>query len=75
MIDIHFNVSFLYEDHGICFLQTYVEKMAISAKFKGLWLENCAICCLANYCIGPPLGSICDQKQIVYYVSKKVMIS
>jgi hypothetical protein len=31
LIDIHFNVSLLYEDHGINPLQTYIKKMNISA--------------------------------------------
>jgi len=30
-INIHFNVSLLYEDHGINSLQTYIQKMNISA--------------------------------------------
>jgi hypothetical protein len=48
-IDIHFNVFLLYEDHGIKSLQTYIQKMSISAFFEGLWGDNCAILCLANY--------------------------
>jgi len=35
-INIHFDVSLLYEDHGINSLQTCVDKMAISAKCGGL---------------------------------------
>jgi hypothetical protein len=35
IINIHFDVSLLYEDHGINSLQTYVDKMAISAKCGG----------------------------------------
>ncbi len=49
MIDIHFNVSLLYEDHGINSLQTYIQKMSISANSRGLWGDNRAILCLANY--------------------------
>jgi hypothetical protein len=45
IINIHFDVSLIYEDHGIHSLQTYVDKMAISAKYGGLW----AIFCLENY--------------------------
>ncbi len=29
LIDIHFNVFLLYEDHDINFLQTYIQKMNI----------------------------------------------
>jgi hypothetical protein len=43
LIDIHFNVLLLYEDHGIKFLQTYIQKMSISANYGGLWDDNCAI--------------------------------
>jgi hypothetical protein len=49
IINIHFDVSLLYEDHGINSLQTYVDKMAISAKCGGLWDDNGAIFCLENY--------------------------
>jgi hypothetical protein len=49
IINIHFDVFLLYEDHGIHYLQTYVDKMAISAKCGGLWGDNRAIYCLANY--------------------------
>jgi hypothetical protein len=40
LIDIHFNVSLLYEDHGISFLQNYIQKMSINANFGGLWGDN-----------------------------------
>jgi hypothetical protein len=30
MIDNHFNVSSLYENHGISSLQTYIQKMSMS---------------------------------------------
>jgi hypothetical protein len=49
LIDIHFNVSLLYENYGINSLQTYIQKMNISANFRGLWDDNRAIFCLANY--------------------------
>jgi hypothetical protein len=49
LIDIHFNVSLLYEDHGINVLQTYIQKVNISANLGGLWGDNLAIVCLANY--------------------------
>ncbi len=49
LIDIHFNVYLLYEGHGINSLQTYIQKMNISANFGGLWGDNHAIFCLANY--------------------------
>jgi hypothetical protein len=49
IINIHFDVFLLHEDHGIHSLQTYVDKMAISAKYGGLWGDNHAIFCLANY--------------------------
>jgi hypothetical protein len=49
IINIHFDASVLYEDHGIHSLQTYVDKIDISAKYGGLWGDNCAIFCLANY--------------------------
>jgi hypothetical protein len=49
LIDIQFNVSLLYEDHGIISLQTYNNKMNISANSGGLWGDTCAIFCLANY--------------------------
>jgi hypothetical protein len=39
----------LYENHGINFLQTYIQKMCISANSRGLWGDNHAIFCLANY--------------------------
>jgi hypothetical protein len=35
IIIIHFDDSLLYKDHGIHSLQTYVDKMAISAKCGG----------------------------------------
>ncbi len=35
IINIHFDVSLLYEHHGMYSLQTYVDKMAISAKHGG----------------------------------------
>jgi hypothetical protein len=49
MIIIHFDDFLLYEDHGIHSLQTYVDKMAISAKCGGLWDDSHAIMFLANY--------------------------
>jgi len=49
LIDIQFNVYLLYEDHGMISLQTYNQKMNISANFGGLWGDNCAIFYLANY--------------------------
>jgi hypothetical protein len=49
LIDIHFNVFLFYEDHGINFLQTYIQKLSISANLRGLWCDNRAIFCLANY--------------------------
>jgi hypothetical protein len=49
IINIHFDVFLLHEDHGIHSLQTYVDKMAINAKYGGLWGDNPAIFCLANY--------------------------
>ncbi len=49
IINIHFDVSLLNEDHGIDSLRTYVDKMAIRAKCGGLWDDNGAIFCLANY--------------------------
>ncbi len=49
LIYIHFNFFLLYEDHGIIFLQTYIQKMCISANSRGLWGDNHAIFCLANY--------------------------
>jgi hypothetical protein len=48
-IDIHFNVSLLYEDHGINPLQTYIQTMSISANSRSLWGDNHTIFCLANY--------------------------
>jgi hypothetical protein len=64
LIDIHFNVSLLYEDHGINVLQTYIKKMSISANFGGLWGDNHAIFCLGNYlharpCLGK--NKLCDM--------------
>jgi hypothetical protein len=47
--NIHFDVSLLNEDHGIDSLETYVDKMAANAKYGGLWDDNGAIFCLANY--------------------------
>jgi hypothetical protein len=55
LIDIHFNVFLLYDYHGINSLQTYIQKMNISANFGGLWGDNCAIFCLANYYIDPSM--------------------
>jgi hypothetical protein len=49
IINIHFDDSLLYKDHGIHSLQTCVDKMAISAKCGGLWGDNRAIFCLENY--------------------------
>jgi len=49
LIDIHFNIFLLYEDHDINSLQTYIQKMSISANSRGLWGDNHAIFCLANY--------------------------
>jgi hypothetical protein len=49
LIDIHFNVSLLYEDHSINSLQTYIQKMNVSANSGGLWGDNHAIFCLENY--------------------------
>jgi hypothetical protein len=40
---------YLYEDHGINSLQTYIQKMSISTNSRGLWGDNCAIFCLENY--------------------------
>jgi hypothetical protein len=48
IINIHFDASLLYKDHGIHSLQTYVDKLDISAKY-GLWGDNHAIFCLENY--------------------------
>ncbi len=39
----------LYEDHGIIFFQTYIQKMNISANFGGSWGFNYAIFFLENY--------------------------
>jgi hypothetical protein len=36
IINIHFDAFLIYKDHGIHSLQTYVDKMAISAKYGGL---------------------------------------
>jgi hypothetical protein len=49
IINIHFDASLLYKNQGIRSLQTYVDKMPISAKYGGLWGDNCAIFYLANY--------------------------
>jgi len=49
IINIHFDVSLIYKDHGIHSLQTYVDKMTISAKYGGLWGDNHAKFCLENY--------------------------
>ncbi len=49
LIDIQFNVFSLYEDHGINSLQTYIQKISTSANSRGLWGDNCAVFCLANY--------------------------
>jgi hypothetical protein len=46
--NIHFDVFLLYKDHGINSLQTYVDKMAISAICGSLWGDNHAIVCLTN---------------------------
>jgi hypothetical protein len=43
LINIHFNVFLLYESHAINSLQTYIQKMSISANPRGLWGDNCAI--------------------------------
>jgi len=62
LINIHFNVSLLYEDHGINFLQTYIQKMGISANYGGLWGDNCTICFWQIIYLGP---SMFGQKHIV----------
>jgi hypothetical protein len=49
IINIHFDVSLLFKDHGIHSLQTYVDKMDISVKYGGLGGDNRAIFCLAYY--------------------------
>jgi hypothetical protein len=49
IINIHFDASLLHKDHGIHSLQTYVDKMPITAKYGGLWGDNHAVFCLANY--------------------------
>ncbi len=72
LINIHFNVSLLYEDHGINSLETYIQKMSISANFGGLWGDNHAIFCLANY-LHRPIHVW--SKKIVWYAFERVMIS
>jgi hypothetical protein len=49
LIDIHFNVSLLYEGHCINYLKNYIKKKSINANFGGSWGDNYAIFCLANY--------------------------
>ncbi len=71
IINIYFDVSLLYEDHGIDSLQTYVDKMAISAKCGGLWDDNGAIFCLANYLQRP---IYVWSKNIVWYDYKLATI-
>jgi hypothetical protein len=66
------NVSLLYEDHGINFLQTYIQKMSINANFGGLWGDSCAIFVWQIIYIGP---SMFGQKQIVRYAFEWLMIS
>jgi hypothetical protein len=53
LINIQFNVSLLYEDHDINFLQTYVQKMNTSANYRGLLGDNCAIFCLEFFICKP----------------------
>ena len=49
MLSIHFNPTFLFDDHKITSLQAYIQKMSISANDGGLWGDNRAIYCLAYY--------------------------
>jgi hypothetical protein len=62
IIIIHFDVSLLYKDHGISSLQTYVDKVAISAICGSLWGDNHAIFCLTN-----------DLQRPIYVWAKKLM--
>jgi hypothetical protein len=64
LIDIDFNVFILYEDHGINSLQTYIQKMGISANSRGLWGDNCAIFVWKIIYIGPSMfgqKKLCDM--------------
>ncbi len=72
LIDIHFNVSLLYEGHGINSLKNYIKKRSINASFRGSWGDNCAIFCLANYLHRP---IYVWSKTIVWYAFEQVMIS
>jgi hypothetical protein len=62
LIHIHFNVSLLYEDHGINSLQTHIQKVSISANFGGLWMIIVPYFVWQIIYIGP---SMFGQKQIV----------
>jgi hypothetical protein len=39
LIEIHFNVYLLYEDHSINSLQTHIQKMSINANSRGLYKQ------------------------------------
>jgi hypothetical protein len=64
IINIHFDVSLLYKDHGINSLQTYVDKMAISAICGSLWSDKHTIFCLTN-----------DLQRPIYNWSKNIYLS
>jgi hypothetical protein len=38
MLSIHFNPTFLFEDHKITSMQAYIQKMSRSANDRGLWV-------------------------------------
>jgi hypothetical protein len=65
LINIHFNVSLLYEDHGINLLQNYIKKMSISANFGGLRVIIVPYFIWQIIYIGP---SMFGQKPIVWCV-------
>jgi hypothetical protein len=69
LINMHFNVSLLYEDHGVIFLQNYIKKLSINANSKGLWGDNRAIFCLENYLhrpISANFGSLWGDNRAIF---------
>ncbi len=75
LIDIHFNVSLLYEDHGINFLQTDIQKMNISVNSGGLWDDNHAMVCLANYLHSRPIHVWSKKNCVMWFQAGDDFIS
>jgi hypothetical protein len=62
IINIHFDASLFYEDHGINSLRTYVDKMVINAKCEGC--DVIVMQCFVWQIIDKRLF-MCDEKEIM----------